>query len=329
MSEKFKHEHMRRFLQREKNGVAESTYENRQIGLSAYQDWLEEEGYEPLDVDSHLKFTDFIYWCIGDRGVSDRTAYQYLTQVWRFYQYLDDLAEDGAIEAEPVVPEKDRITSDATLELTESEREKHINKAKCALSPDEMDTMIEHAQPPEFKSGLVMRILGQTGIRPKELRDLKVGDIDDDYEKLHVRSSKTHTHRTLGIPPKLAQNLRIWLEHGYRDACAYADKCEYLIPGEYTDQLGERTLSDMVADAAEAAGIQEEIYQDSNGNPRYKYTPYSFRYGYAIHMIDEGVAPKTLQKLMGHKNVQVTLKYYTLVSDEELVEASKNHAPEL
>jgi site-specific recombinase XerD len=62
------------------------------------------------------------------------------------------------------------------------------------------------------------------------------------------------------IAEGLQQYLRLWLEHDFRDACAYAEKTDYLIPGENTEQLGERTVQEVVHQAAKAAGIQEVIF---------------------------------------------------------------------
>jgi integrase len=67
-----------------------------------------------------------------------------------------------------------------------------------------------------------MKIIGSTGVPPRELRDVQVRDDGDDYTWLHFRSSKTHTRRKVPIAEGLQQDLRLWLEHGFRYACAYA-----------------------------------------------------------------------------------------------------------
>jgi hypothetical protein len=74
----------------------------------------------------------------------------------------------------------------------------------------------------------------------------------------------------------LQQYLRWWLEHGFRDACAYAEKTDYLFPGENTEQLGERTVQEFVHEAAKAAGIPEVIFRDTKGRKKHRITPYSF-----------------------------------------------------
>lgn len=162
--------------------------------------------------------------------------------------------------------------------------------------------------------------MGSTGVRPRDLRDLQVRDVDD-YKWLHVRSSKTHTRRKVPIAEGLQQYLRLWLEHGFWDACAYAEKTDYLIPGEHTEQLGERTVQEVVHEAAKSAGIQEVIFRDAQGRKKHRIIPYSFRYGYANHMKKQ-VDPETLQSLMSHESVTTTMKFYTAASEEELAETA-------
>jgi len=299
------------FLEREERRLNPSTFGNRKVGLTRYDEYLDDSGLEPADA-GPMDFEDFVRWLINERGIFDRTAYEYLTQVWRFYQYLEHRGDDVQ------VPDKKAVVQAEGLVLTETLTEKHVPRSERSLSLEEMDMMIEHA--PSFKSGLIMKILGSTGIRPKDLRDLQVRDIED-YRWIHVRSSKTRTRRKVPIPDGLRQYLRLWLEHGFRDACASAERSDYLIPGTTTEQLGESTVQKVVHKAAKSAGIQEVLFRDANGHKKRRITPYSFRYGYANHM-KKKVDPETLQTLMGHKSVTTTMRFYTAASEEELAETA-------
>lgn len=198
------------------------------------------------------------------------------------------------------VPDKAAVARAEGLELEETERERHTAKAKCSLTPEDMELMVENAPPPpRFKNALIMKLLGGIGMRPRDLRDLTVEDVAEDYSKIHVRSSKTHTHRTVPVPEGMRRYLRLWLEAGYRVGCYYAEKSDYLVPGENTEKMGPSTINQAVFKAAEEASLQEVLYEDANGHERKKITAYSFRYGYANHMKNH-VDPERLAKLMGH-----------------------------
>ena len=53
-------------------------------------------------------------------------------------------------------------------------------------------------------------------------------------------------------------------------------------------------------------------------------TPIKFhalRHTYATRLFEAGVAPKTVQKLMGHSDIETTMNIYVHVMDEHKIEA--------
>lgn len=62
----------------------------------------------------------------------------------------------------------------------------------------------------------------------------------------------------------------------------------------------------------------QEVY------PEYqKVSPHCFRHTFATRAIENGMQPKTLQKLLGHASLQTTMDLYCHVTEDTLVEAMK------
>jgi len=64
----------------------------------------------------------------------------------------------------------------------------------------------------------------------------------------------------------------------------------------------------LIKEAADEAGIQEVMYHDA-GNPRHKITAHSLRSGFAVRALTSGVDRRSVQKQLGHADVEQTMTY--------------------
>jgi len=309
------------FLQREKKRKKRNTFENRHSGLLAYEQWLDNTEKEIDDI-NFIDIEDFADWLANDKGnggLSHRSAELYIQQVNQFYKRR--IKEQKQKESENGrVPDSEIITpvDNAELELNtnETEREKQTHdRQRQGLTVEEMNQIIELAD--SFKRQLVLKCLGGLGCRPSDLQDIRVQDVDLDNNRVKIRSSKTTNNREVPISDSLREYLNLWLNHGYRDGCYYAETTDWLIPGERSEQVGTRTIDKIVYETAGKSELQETIYTSSDGREHQKITAYSFRVGFASHM-KKKVSPKELQYLMGHKQIETTLKHYTEVTDDDI-----------
>lgn len=312
---------IREFLEREKKRQKENTYGNRRSGLRAFDEWLQKEGKDIEEI-NFIDIEDFTDWMTTEKGnnggLSDRSAELYLQQVNALYKHkrrleLTEESENGRIKESDINTPVDNAKPN--LNRKETEREKHDHGKRKGLSPDEMEQVVEEAT--SFKDQLVLKCLAGLGCRPSDLQDIRVKDVELEDNRVYIRSTKTSNSRRIPISSSLKQYLDLWLHHGYRDACYYADSTDWLIPGERSEKIGTKTIGDIVYRCAEKAGLQEEIYDSSDNRTHYKVVPYSFRIGYISYMKDK-VSPKECQYLAGHKDIETTLKYYTEVTEEDL-----------
>ena len=54
-----------------------------------------------------------------------------------------------------------------------------------------------------------------------------------------------------------------------------------------------------------------------------KFTPHTFRHTFATRAIENGMNPKTLQKILGHSTLQMTMDLYCHVTDDTLFNEMK------
>ena len=136
------------------------------------------------------------------------------------------------------------------------------------------------------------------GLRVSEIVGLQNVDIDSDRMMIHVRQSKNWKDRYVPLSPRLLEILRkYWRE--YRPS-------PWLFPGQPSDRpLGRTTAMRHCVNIRQRAGLGKHV------------TFHSLRHSYATHLLEAGVDLRTIQMLLGHRNIKTTAKY-THVSRKQL-----------
>lgn len=162
----------------------------------------------------------------------------------------------------------------------------------------------------------------QTGIRSSELRGLKWSDIDFQNRKIHIRRNVTHDSKHNKFITGELKTLS-----GQRD-----------IPMTQTayDLLME--LKSRPTPFGPEGGLPEfgeHVFLNRNGRliPNSNYNQYiekicqkagidrismhTLRHTFATRCIESGMKPKTLQKILGHANIAMTMDLYVHVTEDE------------
>jgi len=309
------------FLEREKKRKKKNTFENRHSGLLAFEEWLNNTGKD-IDEINFIDVEDFADWLTnekGNDGLAHRSAELYIQQVNQFYERRikerkQNESENGRVPNSEIITPVQNAELELNTNETEREKQTHENQRK-GLTLEEMEQIIEEAD--SFKRQLVLKCLAGLGCRPSDLRDIRKQDVKLEKNWVKIRSSKTTNSRRVPISDSLREYLNLWLNHGYRGSCYYADSTDWLIPGERSEQVGSRTISKIVYEVAGKSDLQETVYTSSDGREHKKITAYSFRVGFATFMKNK-VSPKELQYLMGHTQIETTLNFYTEVTDDDI-----------
>lgn len=141
------------------------------------------------------------------------------------------------------------------------------------------------------------------GLRLGEGINLRVGDIDSDHMRVHVRNAKGNKDRLVSMPSKTLQVLKqFWLIRRHPD---------FIFPnrkrGVKNAHLVDRPL--------ERGGIQVAIKKIvAQMGIKKKISCHSLRHSYATHMLNAGVDIIELQSILGHVSLLTTARYTHLTS---------------
>jgi integrase len=205
---------------------------------------------------------------------------------------------------------------------------RHDNpKEGRALSPEEVTRLLARSQQPWRD---IWYAYLTTGMRRSELSSLTFADIDWENRKIIVRGSKAKNHRERRLPI----DRELW-----DILCRHAAGREARQPGtgfaaHIDERIRERFTKDHVFVTSantpidlgsnlynaflrycKRANIQTQTF-DAEGNLVEHVDLHSLRRTFATNLIANGVNPKSVQKLLGHRTLAMTMNLYAKVHAE-------------
>lgn len=211
------------------------------------------------------------------------------------------------------------------LAYSRSRKKKYV---PTVLSKDEIQTVINNM---EGNYRLMAQIMYGSGLRLMEVLRLRVKDIDFAHQQIVVRDGKGGDDRLTLLPSIIIPALQVQLDQakathqrdildGYGSVylpTALAKKYpnaerewiwQYLFPANRLSKdprsgikqrhhLHESNLQKAVKKAARLAKLNKRI------------TPHTFRHSFATHLLEAGYDIRTVQELLGHKDVKTTMIY--------------------
>ena len=161
------------------------------------------------------------------------------------------------------------------------------------LSPDEINRVLECVQKPSY--AVLCFVMYTMGLRISEALNLKVGDIDREHERVHVRLGKGGKDRFVRLPQATYHLLRtFWATHRHP---------KWIFPSAQVNSSGPMdrgAAQKAIREAVLAAGIRKHI------------TAHSLRHCYATHLIESGLNLRAVQDLLGHEDPRTTALYTQL-----------------
>jgi site-specific recombinase XerD len=170
---------------------------------------------------------------------------------------------------------------------------KRVIRLPEVLSPDEVALLIDSAILPFHR--MIVMTLYATGVRRAELAHLRVSDIDSKRMVVRIQGGKglKDKDREVMLSEVLLEALR---EHWQR----YKPK-EWLFPGgkwhTSLNPITPKVAWRACREAAERCGLEKKVH------------PHVLRDAFATHLLDAGTDLRTIQLLLGHSNLEQTLRY--------------------
>ena len=178
---------------------------------------------------------------------------------------------------------------------------------------------------------LMVQLLYGSGLRLMECIRLRIKDIDFEYKTITVRDGKGEKDRVTPLPDTVTADLKRQMERarilheqdlaeGYGEVylpdalqrkypnAARELLWQYIFPAtkraldprsgvERRHHLDETALQRTVKQAAEKAGLRKRV------------SCHTFRHSFATHLLQNGYDIRTVQELLGHKDVRTTMIY--------------------
>ena len=165
------------------------------------------------------------------------------------------------------------------------------------LSQDEVARLIDAAEFPFHR--ILLMTLYATGARRAEVARLKISDIDSQRMVIHIRGGKGRKDRDVMLSPKLLDALRVYW-------CGLRHKpTNWLFPGNRwhtaSDPVTTKVLWTACQNAAQRAGLEHKHIH-----------PHTLRHCFATHLLEAGADLRTIQMLLGHRDLEETTIYLHL-----------------
>jgi integron integrase len=212
--------------------------------------------------------------------------------------------------------------------LAEVVQAKRTVRLPVVLTPGEVRTLLEQM---DGGMALVAQVLYGTGMRLMEVLRLRVKDLDFDRREIMVRDGKGGKDRVTMLPDSLLERLRRHLE-----------QVRALHERDLAEGFGEVHLPDGLAEKFRAAprawgwqwvfpsslrsvdprsgqtrrhhlhpeSVQKAVRLAARAGEIVKpVSPHVLRHSFATHLLSGGYDIRTVQELLGHKDVQTTMIY--------------------
>ncbi len=164
------------------------------------------------------------------------------------------------------------------------------------LSKDEVARLIDAARPPLHRT--LLMTLYATGLRRAELAHLKVSDVDSERMVIHVQGGKGRRDRDVLLSPKLLDEIK-------RHCCRLRPKPSvWLFPSRHAHASDRPITSKAIYHACKIAARRAALPKNVH--------PHTLRHCFATHMLEAGADLRTIQKLLGHRDLEETARYLHL-----------------
>ena len=267
------------FLRAWKERVKPSTYDDISRSMKnhivPYFKDLRLSGIGPADVSGFLSYLREKGLAPGTRG----KIFRHLKAVFRYGLSLEITQRDSSrvVTAPRVERDEPRFLSDAEVRIL-------LEAADSDLRP-------------------LLAVACYAGLRQGEILGLKWGDVS--FESSSLRVSRSYHHAYGITTPKtpssrrtvpMIPTLRGILEDHYL-ASGKPSPGEPVFPAPAGGHMDRRRLIDRFQRALAGAALEGVKFHD-------------LRHSFAALMVESGCDPKTLQSIMGHASIQVTLDIY-------------------
>jgi len=268
--------------------ASEHTVRSYEHDLRLYCRYLVEtpgEGADPRAVDPR-RLRRYSAWLTG-QGFAASTVARRLASLRSYFRYL---RRQGMVGSDPSVGLRNPKQPRRLPRLL------RVEEVICLLDAVPTDT------PPGVRDRAMLETLYGGGLRVSELVGLNLDDLDFDQELVRVRG-KGRRERLSPIGQMAVSCLGRWVT--LRRPKYPQEKAIFL--NQRGTRLTTRSVGRLLETHLRRAGLLKSA------------SPHTLRHSFATHLLDRGADLRSVQELLGHRNLTTT-QIYTHVTQERLLD---------
>jgi integrase/recombinase XerD len=172
---------------------------------------------------------------------------------------------------------------------------RQAKKLPVVLSQEEVARFLGAVE--NLKHRVILTICYATGLRISEAVRLKSPAIDSQRMVIRVEQGKGRKDRYVMLPPKLLDMLRDYWKRTHPG--------EWLFSGRYPGQpISPLSINRSCREVSLQCGIGKPV------------APHALRHAFAVHLLEAGTDLRTIQLLLGHRNLSTTAQYLMIATSK-------------
>ena len=257
--------------------VSENTLISYRRDLTKMADFLASEGIRQVDKVTATSLNSYLLF-LEKKGMASSSISRNVASMHAFFQYTF----------------RKRLTREDPSELLKAPK---IEKKKpSVLSVKEVSRLLSQPSgkgPKELRDRAMLELLYATGIRVSELVNLKLSDLN--LKQGYIICREGQKERMIPFGKSAREALLQYLEYG-RAELASQDS-----PMLFTNCSGEgmsrQGFWKLIKYYGNKAGLTEKL------------TPHTLRHSFAAHLVENGADLSSVQKILGHSDINTTQMY--------------------
>ncbi len=283
-----------RYLSVERN-LSQQTIRAYARDLHDFTDFLSREPGRSIGTVDHLTIRGFLGELYSN-GLSKRSVARKLATLRSFFKYL---TRSGLIDSNPASAVRTPKLERKIPHFLTTEEIDRLLEAPCG------DTLLA------LRDRAILETLYSTGVRVNELVGLNLRDLDLGGATIRV-GGKGDRERLAPLGRFAVEAIEAYLR--VRKEARIGEDNQWVFVNRTGGRLTDRSVRRLLDKYLATAGLSG------------KTSPHTLRHSFATHMLDNGADLRSVQELLGHKNLSTT-QIYTHVTAERLKEAYASAHP--
>ena len=270
------------YLKNEKN-YSNLTITNYNKDLLEFMLYLKDKDISLVIKDDIKGYLKLLY----DHENKASTVSRKISTLKSFYKYLK---------------EKSYISYNPMVNIRYPKKEKNLPRF---VPYNELESMLEVSKNGEYgiRNYLIIELMYSTGVRVSELINIKLSDIDFENKKIRILGKGSY-ERFVFFGEYANEAISNYLEC-LRLKLLKGKTNDFLFLNKNGDKITNRGVFSIIDNIIKETSIKTKV------------SPHTLRHTFATHLLDNGCDLRSVQEMLGHKNINST-EVYTHVTSERL-----------